>query len=253
MYEIDIDKDFEKEMNRTKTRVKTGCLSFLIGFVALFFGLIIYFIGTLFFEMNFKENTLVVSESPKNINTIKVVEIGAPFSFGSSSIRLKYKDDDFDTSLSNDGKNLDESNIEINWINDKEATVIFDGEEQPPEVIKFKVTDNESASFKVEYIELGYIPTTSQQDPNGDYAIQIRKSTYSKGSEKQYNYNAPIRVYYGPKGSEPVQFKDWKIDKFSNKDKFELYWQNDYVLIDVLSENDNGTIYVKDSLKLSFN
>lgn len=28
VYEIDIDQDFEKEMNRTKTRVKTGLINF---------------------------------------------------------------------------------------------------------------------------------------------------------------------------------------------------------------------------------
>ncbi len=30
VYEIDIDQDFEKEMNRTKTRVKPGLINFSV-------------------------------------------------------------------------------------------------------------------------------------------------------------------------------------------------------------------------------
>lgn len=253
MYIIDIDKDLEQEKNLTKTRVKVGCLSFLIGSVALFFGLVLYVIGTFHYEVNHKETPLLVSESPKKINTVEVVEKGAPFSFGPSAIRLKYKKEDFDTSLSNDGKTLDESNVEIDWKNDQEALITLYGEEQLPEVIRFKVTESDSPSFTIQHIELGYIPTYSHQDPFGDYAIQIRKSTNSKGSEQSYNYHAPVRVYYGPKGTEPKQFIEWPIHEFSIRDEFELYWNTDYVWIDVLGKNDNGTTYVKDSLQVSFN
>src|SRR5699024_240564 len=126
--------------------------------------------GIFSYEMYFKESILAVSHSPNSIHTIKVVEKGETAFFSPSLIRLKYKNEHFDTKISNDGKNIDLSNVEINWKNNEEATIILDGEEQAPEVIIFKVPDsNNSPSFKVEYIELGYIPTFSRQDPLGDY------------------------------------------------------------------------------------
>lgn len=243
-----INKDSEQEIKSNSKRL-WGCL---IG-LALVFVPIIYFIGMFSYVMNYKEIDLVVSHSPNNENTIKVVEIGEPFFFGPSSIRLKYKNEKFDTSISNDGKTLDVTNVEVDWINNEEATIVLDGEEQLPEVIKFEVTESQPPSFIVEHIELGYIATYAETNPFGDYEIQIRKSTYSKGSENQYDFDAPVRIYYGPKGSELQQYEEWRINKFSARDHFKLSWNDGYVLIDVLGENDNGTTYVKDSLKISFN
>lgn len=81
----------------------------------------------------------------------------------------------------------------------------------------------------------------------------MKQPSYLMGSEQQYNFNAPVRVYYGPKDKELNQYKEWDISDFSPRDEFEIYWNSDYVFIDVLGKNDNGTTYVKDSIKISFN
>lgn len=241
--------DIKQDIARTKMRSMWGCL---IWAVILIFGPILFLTIKFYYDTEIKENTLVVSDSPNDVNKIKVIEKGEPFFFGPSSIRLKYRNEYLDTSISNDGKRLDESNIEITWNNENEAKIILYGEEQVPEVISFKATSN-ATPFNVEYIELGYIPTASKQDPYGDYAIQIRKSTYSKGSKQRYNFNAPVRIYYGQKNSDPSRYKEWDIRDLSMWDTFELYWNDDYVWIDVLGENSNGTTYVKDSIEIPFN
>ena len=242
---LDINRDLEQENKNNRKRL-WGCL---IGLAILFFVPIIFFFWVFSYVTNYKEFDLVVSHSPNNINTIKVVEVGESFY---SSIRLKYKNNHFDTSINNDGRTIDLSNVEVNWINNEEAIIILDGEEQLPEIIKFEVKDKNTSLFKVEHVELGYIPTHSQQDRFGDYEIQIRKFTYSKGSKKQYNFDAPVRVYYGLKDSELRQYKEWHINEFSDSDSFELYWNGSYVLINVFGENNNGTTYVKDTLEILF-
>lgn len=241
--------DVELDVARTKVRTMWGCL---IGLVILILGPIVFFAVKFHYVTEIKESSLVVSNSPNNMNTVKIVQVGEPFFFGPSSIRLKYNDDYFDTQISNDGKTLDQSNVEINWKNDFEATITLNGEEQVPEVILMNVQNYGATPFKVAYIELGYIPTTPKLEPNGNHIVQIRRSTYSKGANQLYNFDAPVRVYYGQKDSELSQYKEWDIKDFSLGDHFELYWNTDYVLIDVLEENANGTTYVKDSLKIPF-
>ena len=96
----------------------------------------------------FKSNTLYESTSPNNENII-IVKHSNSFLFGNNSINIvsrktgftnflnsfKYK-----TSISNDGKNLDESNISIFWSNDDTALITLTGEEQNPELITVKFT-----------------------------------------------------------------------------------------------------------------
>src|SRR5699024_6742836 len=129
---MDIDQDFNRDIELTKKRAKWGCLTWA---VILLFGPIIIFVGVFSFEMFFKEKTLVISHSPNENNTIEVVEKGQPAFFGPSSVRIKYGSKYIDRSVGNDGKTLQDSNFAIHWENDNEATITIYGEEQSPEVI----------------------------------------------------------------------------------------------------------------------
>ena len=242
--------NLEENIARTKMKSMYGCLIWLL---ILFVSPVIIGAISFYYITEKKESTLVVSHSPNNLHTVTAVEVGEPFFFGASSVRLKYNDTDFETEIANDGKSLDQSNIEVDWENDISATIVLHGEEQTPEVIAFHAMENETNPFTVKHIEVGYLPTSSKYDPSGDFTIQIRKVSYSKGSKQPYNLEAPVRVYYGRKNSELEQYKEWKIENLSIWDEFTLYWNTDYVLIDLLGENDNGTKYVKDSLQIPFN
>lgn len=68
--------DKEQDIKRTKKRVKWGCL---IWVVILIFGPIILFVGYFHYQTEIKERTLLVSRSPNDTNTIKIVEKGEPF------------------------------------------------------------------------------------------------------------------------------------------------------------------------------
>lgn len=98
----------------------------------------------------FKPNTLYKSTSPNKQNII-IVKYSNAFSFGRSPIHIISKkagltnflsSSKYKTSISNDGKNLYESNVTISWTNDDTALVTLTGEEQAPELltVKFKPT-----------------------------------------------------------------------------------------------------------------
>jgi hypothetical protein len=124
----------EKDIKRTKKRAKWGCLTW---FVILIVAPILLIVGFFSYEMNFKEKTLVISHSPSEIYTIKVVEKGEAAWFGPSSVRIKYGwFKHIDRSISNDGKTLYSSNVSVDWKNDSEATVALYGEEQGPENVE---------------------------------------------------------------------------------------------------------------------
>lgn len=81
------EREFAEEVYRTKKKATWGCLTWA---VILLFVPIMTFIGVFSYEMYFKEETLVISHSPNDTNTIKVGEKGQPAFFGPSSVRQKY-------------------------------------------------------------------------------------------------------------------------------------------------------------------
>jgi len=131
---MDIEKDVEEDIKRTKKKAKWGCFIWTFILVILPIAL---FMGYFIYKMNLKERRLVISHSPSDIHTIKVVEKGEAAWFGPSSVRIKYGWwKHIDRIISNDGKTLDSSNVSVSWKNDNEATVTLYGEEQEPESIE---------------------------------------------------------------------------------------------------------------------
>ncbi|MEK5215938.1 hypothetical protein [Psychrobacillus sp. FSL H8-0487] len=130
------DNDLEQNIESIKKKTKWGCLAT----AALILSPIILFVGWFSYGMYFEEVTLVESHSPNNINTIRVVQKGSAFSFGPSSVRIKYSWwKRLDKSINNDGKNLNSSNVSVSWKSDYEATITLYGEEQEPDVVEIKI------------------------------------------------------------------------------------------------------------------
>lgn len=89
-------------------------------------------------------NSFCNSTSADNKNIIIVKESGG-FLFSPSNITIISKKNNilgifnqskYKTTISNDGGSLSSSNIEITWINNKNAKIILDGDEQKPEEIE---------------------------------------------------------------------------------------------------------------------
>jgi len=130
------DNDLEQNIKSIKKKTKWGCFAI----IALVLSPILLFVGWYSYGTYFEEVTLVESHSPNDINTIKIVQKGSAFFFGPSSVRIKYNWwKHLDKSISNDGKNLDSSNVTVEWKSDYEATITLYGEEQEPEVVEIKI------------------------------------------------------------------------------------------------------------------
>lgn len=83
-----------------------------------------------------------ISNDKKNIIIVKK---SGGFLFSPSNITIIsrknnllgiFNQSKYETKISNDGKNILNSNIEITWINNSNAKIILYGEEQDPEEIK---------------------------------------------------------------------------------------------------------------------
>lgn len=91
-----------------------------------------------------KYSSFCNSISTDNKNII-IVKASGWFLFSPSNITIILKKNNllgifnqskYETSISNDGKNISNSNIKITWINNSNAKIILYGEEQEPEEIE---------------------------------------------------------------------------------------------------------------------
>ncbi|NPC92515.1 hypothetical protein HOO54_09810 [Bacillus sp. WMMC1349] len=241
---MDIDKDFNRDIEMTKKRTKWGCL---IWAVILLFGPIIILVGVFSFEMFFKEKTLFISRSPNDTNAIEVVEKGQPAFFGPSSVRIKYGWKHIDRSVSNDGKILQDTNFAIHWNNDNEATITIYGEEQQPEVIKFNAKDSSTPFEENVEIELGSFTFKTSESPNHINIIEFREVSKSKGTS-QYS---TVQIFYGERGSILKRYKEYIPKDMYTPDNFVVYWKNnEQVKIEVIRENDRGETYIEDTIEI---
>ncbi|NRD78588.1 hypothetical protein HPT25_14590 [Bacillus sp. BRMEA1] len=219
------DDEIEYQLERTKVLSGAGCL--IVGFILLV--AIIYSVFVLTSKVNQKpEDTyLVVSKSPKQNHTIKVVQKGT-LSFGDPNVVISYENFKIQRVINNHRKSLMSSDISINWKNNDEATILLSGERQDPEVIEFNVPDKVSNSnpFQVVQKELGLFPFKKSESPNHVNVVELRKLTYSKGM-LHYNDNVPIQVYYGKVRGELRKYSEFSGSNPYIISSFNIYWKDD--------------------------
>ncbi|GGE59111.1 hypothetical protein [Priestia taiwanensis] len=242
---MNMEKDLKQNSEGTKKKVRWGCLTTVV----LILSPIILFVGWFSYDMYFKEVTLVKSHSPNNMNTIKVVQKGSAFLFGPSSVRIKCGWwEHLDKVISNDGKTLDSSNVSVSWENDYEATITLYGEEQEPEIIEFK-TSNESngakfdskASEEVQQ-EVGSFTFKTSESPNLINIIEFREIAEPRSS---------VRIYYGKRGSVLEKYKEFTLTEMYTPDNFNVDWESDeQVTIDIVRETESGNTYVEDTIEI---
>lgn len=109
----------------------------VIGTILILLGLMILFF---MYQMNWKRTKIAEFTNSDNHYSVILQEIGSPFLFGPSDVRVILKDkrgiavDDVHTFISNDGGRLSEYNISVSWMPDG-AIVTLRGQEQRDEVI----------------------------------------------------------------------------------------------------------------------
>lgn len=178
-----------------------GCLLWAVIVIVLSIALLV---GKFYYDIEYKERTLLLSSSPDHANTIEIVEKGVPSFFGPSSIRIKSGDKQIDRRLKNDGARPDESNVDVKWNRDNTALITLSGREQRPETIEFNGGGDHP--FTNVQLELESETVATSISPDQTYMIEIRETIRSQG-EKPQEY---LTIYYGRYGSELKEFK--KLD-----------------------------------------
>lgn len=81
---------------------------------------------------NNKKNIIIVKKSNESLFSPCNITIISK----KANILGIFNQSKYETSISNDGKNISNSNIEITWLDNNNAKIILYGEEQEPEEIK---------------------------------------------------------------------------------------------------------------------
>ena len=95
------------------------------------------------YELEWKKTAIAEFEDTAAGHRVIFQEIGAPFLFGPSKVRIILEDeagrtvDEAEDRIFNDGKALDTGNISVTWT-DAGADVTLYGEEQDPKIIKLQ-------------------------------------------------------------------------------------------------------------------
>ena len=131
--------DTEQTINNVKGKTSLGCLTGCLVLVFLTVGIPFIFFS---YHLSFKETELITSYSPDQKHVIEILEKGSAVVFGPSDILVKYQEQSFDTTISNDGANITEENISITWTSDYTAVITLDGVEQNLQTIIFNSENN---------------------------------------------------------------------------------------------------------------
>ncbi len=139
------EENIDQDIRNIKKRAKLGCLIWTVILTILFVLPIVWVVGRFIYDIEYREYPLVVSHSPNNINTIEIVEVGGPYLFGPSRVRIKYESIQIKRILSNRGASISKENVIVDWESDYKATITLFGDEQEPDIIEFtaKDTNNE--------------------------------------------------------------------------------------------------------------
>lgn len=242
--------ELECNVKRTKFLSGAGCL--IWGFIL--FVIIIVSIVSLSIKVLDKlepENReLVVSKSPSQDHTIKVVEKGRGFHFVDPTVVISYKKYKIEREINNDIKDLTSADISISWKNDEEATILLFGEKQSPEVIEFKVPNKVSKSnpFQVVQRELGFIPFQKSKSPNDVNIVELRRNTYSKGMMRSFD-KVPVQIYYGKIGGGLQKYGEFSGNDQYNMDFFQIIWDDDQHATIYAREQNKGIV---ETIKIEF-
>lgn len=129
---MDDKRERDKEIYQAEKKGRLGCLAQAAILILVLISIpVFYFV----YNIAIKESALETSSSPNAVNTVEVVQKGEAMMFSPSSVRIKYGGKYKDSSVGNDGKTLDSSNVTISWEDDSKAVVTLYGEEQSPETI----------------------------------------------------------------------------------------------------------------------
>lgn len=180
----------EQELKEFRKRnQRKGCMWTIL----LIFGPVLILLGSISiyfsYHMEWKETPLVSSTSPNGQHVIELIEQGEPVIFGPSSVRIKYKNQQIDRNISNDGGRLNDSNFSIEWTGEDTALITLDGDEQPPEFILFD--SQNSPFFETIQVELEAATAATSQSPDQANQIEIKEITRSAGEE----FTQFIRIY----------------------------------------------------------
>lgn len=215
------------DANIQKTKMKTiwGCLS---SFILVIVMPILLIFGYFYYQMNLKEQTLLVSHSPDQETVFEIIEKGQPFLFGHSNVRINYHNQMIERSIFNDGAVLDSDNFDVEWTSNDAATIYLDGDEQSLDVIHFDRTQPEV--FRQEQVELEAIKLETSLSPDQTKMIEVKEITLSKGSK----FPKLLRFYYGDTGSELADYEE--IEKYFRFDSYRIDWiDNNDVSVSLLS------------------
>ena len=112
----------------------------------LIFALVCFLI--LMYHMNWKQTTITTITNEDNGYSVTFLEIGEPFSFGPSGVKVILKDENgkkiaqITDQISNDGGRLRAENISVLW-GETEVLVILRGAEQKEKTHTFSMTMEE--------------------------------------------------------------------------------------------------------------
>ncbi|MBU9723319.1 MULTISPECIES: hypothetical protein [Bacillaceae] len=206
-------------------------------------GVILFIVGTFIYSVYYKENALLISDSPNNSNTIEIVEIGKPADFRGHQIRLKHKWSHFDLRFDYRGKQITERDIQVSWETDGKANIYIDTSELLPIVIHFN--SGTSPIFQVGEVEPSFFPFMREESPNHQNIIEFRETGFR-------NFSV-LRIYYGDIGSNLESFVEHIPSDFYTLDNFKVEWVHDeLVLIDVMRKSDEDEWYIEETLKIDF-
>ena len=197
-------------------------------------------IGWFYYETSLKQTELTVSQSPDSTYTIKVTEVGEPFFFEPSTVRIKAEGKKLERSLSNDGARLQPENVSVDWESGTEARITLFGDEQAPEVILFKAgNEQKEANLEAVQTELGSFDFLSSKSPDLKHIIELREVTMSKGSGPQ----SVVRIYYGKNGGVLESFKEHVPSGMYTPDNFQIEWlSNEEATVKAVRKQDGKTI-----------
>lgn len=205
-------------------------------------------IGWFYYETALKQTELTVSQSPDSTYTIRVTEVGEPFFFGPSTVRIKADGKKLERSLSNDGAMLQPENVSVHWESETEARITLYGMEQAPDVILFKAgsrgrfSKQEEAQLDAVQTEIGSFDFLSSKSPDLSRIIELREITMSKGSSP----HSTVRIYYGKNGGVLETFQEHVPSGMYTPDNFQIEWiSNEEAVVKAVREQDGRTIVEK--------